>query len=501
MPRRGRRRRPVRPGVGRRRRGRRSSTGARRPTVLTPHDGEFGLLAGHRPAADRFQAARRLAADLRARRAAQGSGHDRRRPDGDVLVVGQRRRPPRHGRHGRRAVRASSARSLATGLDPLRGRGVGGLAARRGGSLTARPPGSSPATSSRPCPTVLRAHCRDASIGGSVGLGRDRSRRARPTTSACSARPRAPAGVWAVVKADAYGHGAVAVGAAALDAGCDGLCVALGRRGRGAAAGRDRRRRSSCSASSRREHAATIVAHGLTPTVTTLEALDAPGARSAVGPRRPPQGRHRDAPRRRRRRATSAALVARIAAASPSCGCAGVFTHLAVRRRGRRPAIRPSSSTAFDEVLAALAAGGARRDRRARRQLGRRRWRIPRARRAVRARRHRDVRHLAGCRRRRPAQPSCGRCCRCKARVSFVKRLPAGIARLVRPAPRAASTTPTWRRCRSATPTACRRGLTQTSADVLIGGQRRRDRRRRHDGPADGRLSATTTSRRATRWC
>ncbi len=37
----------------------------------------------------------------------------------------------------------------------------------------------------------------------------------------------APAGLWAVVKADAYGHGAVPVSRAALDAGVEGLCVAI----------------------------------------------------------------------------------------------------------------------------------------------------------------------------------------------------------------------------------------------------------------------------------
>ena len=36
----------------------------------------------------------------------------------------------------------------------------------------------------------------------------------------------APAQVWAVVKADAYGHGAVQVGRAALEAGATKLCVA-----------------------------------------------------------------------------------------------------------------------------------------------------------------------------------------------------------------------------------------------------------------------------------
>ena len=36
-----------------------------------------------------------------------------------------------------------------------------------------------------------------------------------------------PAAVWAVVKADGYGHGAVDVARAAMDAGAEGLCVAL----------------------------------------------------------------------------------------------------------------------------------------------------------------------------------------------------------------------------------------------------------------------------------
>jgi len=37
----------------------------------------------------------------------------------------------------------------------------------------------------------------------------------------------APSALWAVVKADGYGHGAVEVARAVLDAGADGLCVAL----------------------------------------------------------------------------------------------------------------------------------------------------------------------------------------------------------------------------------------------------------------------------------
>ncbi|MEO1059347.1 MAG: alanine racemase, partial [Actinomycetota bacterium] len=37
----------------------------------------------------------------------------------------------------------------------------------------------------------------------------------------------APAAVWAVVKADGYGHGAVDVARAAIRGGAEGLCVAL----------------------------------------------------------------------------------------------------------------------------------------------------------------------------------------------------------------------------------------------------------------------------------
>lgn len=57
------------------------------PTVLTPHDGEFGLLTGAPPGADRFTAARRLAADLSAVVLLKGSTTLIARPDGAVLVV------------------------------------------------------------------------------------------------------------------------------------------------------------------------------------------------------------------------------------------------------------------------------------------------------------------------------------------------------------------------------------------------------------------------------
>jgi alanine racemase len=44
-------------------------------------------------------------------------------------------------------------------------------------------------------------------------------------------RAVAPSAVWAVVKADGYGHGAIDVARSALDAGAEGLCVALAQEG------------------------------------------------------------------------------------------------------------------------------------------------------------------------------------------------------------------------------------------------------------------------------
>jgi alanine racemase len=162
----------------------------------------------------------------------------------------------------------------------------------------------------------------------------------------------APAGVWAVVKADAYGHGAVAVGVAALDAGCDGLCVALTSEGVAL-------RRAGITApilvlsEQPPEHAATIVAHGLTPTVTTAEAID---ALAAVGDDtgihvKVDTGMHRvgAAP------ADVPALIERITAAAPAVRLRGIFTHLAVADEVDDP-YTAGQLAAFDEVLDALPA-------------------------------------------------------------------------------------------------------------------------------------------------
>ena len=57
------------------------------PTVLTPHDGEYSLLAGRRVGPDRILAARRLAADTGAVVALKGPATVVAEPDGRVLVV------------------------------------------------------------------------------------------------------------------------------------------------------------------------------------------------------------------------------------------------------------------------------------------------------------------------------------------------------------------------------------------------------------------------------
>lgn len=84
----------------------------------------------------------------------------------------------------------------------------------------------------------------------------------------------APAAVWAVVKADGYGHGAIDVARAAIAAGAEGLCVALVSEGIAL-------RRAGIDgpililSEQPPESASEIVEHRLTPTVYTRPFLDA----------------------------------------------------------------------------------------------------------------------------------------------------------------------------------------------------------------------------------
>jgi alanine racemase len=162
-----------------------------------------------------------------------------------------------------------------------------------------------------------------------------------------------PAAVWAVVKADGYGHGAVAVSRAALDAGCAGLCVALTAEGVAL-------RQAGIDApilvlsEQPADHAATIVAHRLTPTVTTVEGVKSLAATGAVGVDvhvKVDTGMHRigAAP------ADVAALVAALDGAAPHLRLAGIFTHLAVADEPADP-YTAGQLVQLDEVIAALPA-------------------------------------------------------------------------------------------------------------------------------------------------
>jgi NAD(P)H-hydrate epimerase len=57
------------------------------PTVLTPHDGEYALLSGSQPGADRMVAARRLAADSGCTVLLKGAATIVADPNGDALIV------------------------------------------------------------------------------------------------------------------------------------------------------------------------------------------------------------------------------------------------------------------------------------------------------------------------------------------------------------------------------------------------------------------------------
>ena len=138
----------------------------------------------------------------------------------------------------------------------------------------------------------------------------------------------APSAVWAVVKADGYGHGAVGVARAAIHSGAEGLCVALVQEG-------IELRRAGIDApilllsEQPSELAATIIEYRLTPTVYRREFLDALVAERPVGlpvhllvdTGMQRVGAHPHA---------AASMAASIAQRSPAVRLAGVYTHLAV---------------------------------------------------------------------------------------------------------------------------------------------------------------------------
>jgi alanine racemase len=138
----------------------------------------------------------------------------------------------------------------------------------------------------------------------------------------------APSALWAVVKADGYGHGAVDVARAAIGAGAEGLCVALVEEG-------IELRRAGVDApililsEQPPEAAARIVEYRLTPTVYRRAFLD---ALAAEGPTGLPVHLKVDTGMQRvgAHPHAAASMAAAIVQRAPAVRLAGVFTHLAV---------------------------------------------------------------------------------------------------------------------------------------------------------------------------
>lgn len=167
----------------------------------------------------------------------------------------------------------------------------------------------------------------------------------------------APSRVWAVVKANGYGHGSVEVARAALAGGADGLCVALVDEGVVL-------RRAGITAPilllSEQPHdqAPYIVGYGLTPTVTTTMGAAAIGSAGAQQGRAVPvhlkvdTGMHRVGVSPR-----EALHLARYIDSHEGLDLEGVYTHFAVADDPAHPA-NAAQSGLFDDVVSALRADG-----------------------------------------------------------------------------------------------------------------------------------------------
>ncbi len=104
------------------------------PTVLTPHDGEYELLAGHPPADDRFDAARSLAAETGAVVLLKGATTVVADGDGRVLVTNQG--DARLATAGTGDVLAGAIGAfLARGMPPARAAAAGAFVHGRAGTL------------------------------------------------------------------------------------------------------------------------------------------------------------------------------------------------------------------------------------------------------------------------------------------------------------------------------------------------------------------------------
>jgi alanine racemase len=165
----------------------------------------------------------------------------------------------------------------------------------------------------------------------------------------------APATVWAVVKADGYGHGAPAVAAQALRSGAAGLCVALAHEGIDL-------RRAGIEApilvlsEQPPDQVGEMLAAGLTPTVYSTAYVDAIAAAVASGAAaschvhvKVDTGMQRVGAQP----VDAAALLAHVRALEPQVSSDAVYTHLACADDLASPA-NAAQLASFTQVLAEL---------------------------------------------------------------------------------------------------------------------------------------------------
>ena len=437
------------------------------PTVLTPHDGEFACCRAVGPAPIASPRLAGLAADTRTRRAAEGPGHGRRRSRRRRACRRDRRRAAGHGRHRRRAGRHHRRA-------PRHGHASRSTRPPRRRGSTPRPPASARRRARRRRPA--RRLARRARAARDDRAERRRARAGRgprststpsPTTSPCCAPPSRPPRCGRSSRPTATATAPSPSARAALAAGAPGCAsrwaegVALREAGIDAPI--------LVLSEQPPEHAAAIVAHRLTPDGARRRRPSTPSAAPAPARRsRPPQGRHRHAPRRRRARRRAGARRRASPRRAAHLRLAGRVHPPRRRRRARRPVHRRSStaSTASSPPCRRQA-----RRRRCTRPTRPARLAHPAARRSfVRAGiAMYGISPGPGVDRRSP--PICGRRCRCRLGSRSSSGSPPGSGSRTACATRSPPTPP-WPPCPSGTPTACVAGC-RASGDVLIGGRRR----------------------------
>ena len=266
----------------------------RAPTVLTPHDGEFALdrrrqarRRSHR--IDRAQLAQKLGVVV----LLKGPASVVADPDGEVLVV-----------------TAGDERLATAGTGDVLSGIIGALIAHGLPPFEAAAAGSWIHGRAAAPRTAQRLHRQRPAAADPAGLGIARVRWAWAEVDLDAVSHNVgvlrsmaePAQVWAVVKSDAYGHGAIPVAQAAIAGGATGLCVALAQEG---VELRDAGIEVPILVLSQQppDELASLVANRLIPTVHSVDGVEALSAVVARGRhravRRAPQGRHRHAPQRR----------------------------------------------------------------------------------------------------------------------------------------------------------------------------------------------------------